>query len=380
VFRGRMAVLGMAVVLGAAIAPSQAAAPVLGPLLRVTTPESSLCAYESEPETVATAVGTWVAYNDDSGCPLVASTPHFTTVQLLRGGHLPSVPIRLPALTGKDYYSGDPDLAPDVTGDGVLLTTLTFKAETPVSNNIGGLQVDVVRISADGKATLLPSPTVDQSDDKEFLATDRKRGIVYVAWDDTGRGTVTVRALRGNRWAAPVDLSTVGAYPDVAIGPTGQVAVAYETTTGVQLRISDDGGRHFRPEVTVFTGSGPGRADPSCPLRPTIGNRQRALRSPMWRTTGAAGCTSWLPSPVRACPLCWVSPARRGCSLAVKEPFSTARAPTAAPSVLAGWSRHQTVGCSGTRRSQRPRRAVSPCRSCRPRTAPSRRTTRGWSC
>lgn len=258
--------------------PSRAATPVLGPLLRVTTPESTLCPAESEPEVTVTRAGTWVAYNDDGGCPLVSTKPSFTTLQLVRGGR--ATRVSLPPLPSPDYLSGDPDLAPDVTGDGVLLSTLRFRSDLPVGSNVGGLEVEVYRVSADGRASALPPATVSGSDDKEFLATDRASGTVYLAWDDVALGQVLLRAYRAGRWGPPVVLSSGGADPDVAVGPHGEVAVAYETEQGVAVRVSHDHGRTFSAPVEALTGSGPGRADPSCPLRPTIGNRQRAIKSP----------------------------------------------------------------------------------------------------
>jgi hypothetical protein len=46
------------------------------------------------------------------------------------------------------------------------------------------------------------------------------------------------------------------------------------------VRVSRDGGADFDDPVRVLVGEGPGRTDPSCPLRPTIAQRQRATKSP----------------------------------------------------------------------------------------------------
>jgi hypothetical protein len=43
------------------------------------------------------------------------------------------------------------------------------------------------------------------------------------------------------------------------------------------VRISHDGGDHFGKAITALKGQEPGFTDPSCPLRPTVGIRQRAM-------------------------------------------------------------------------------------------------------
>jgi hypothetical protein len=274
----RLAMAGsLALAAGLATAGTAAPAPDvrLGPLLRVQTPGDTIaCPFESEPEIARTSAGTWVAYNDDTGCPLVASQLRLTGVQLLsRDGKRRY--FQLPkAWTDFGYYAGDPDLAPDPSGNGgVLLSSLVSTGE-----------VRVVQISPDGRTRLLPSPSVSKADDKEFLATDsgrrsRFRGSTYLVWDDIGSGRITFRAFDGRRWREAVKLGDVTSQPDVAVAPNGDVAVAYATEAGVAARISYDGGRTFSAPQTVLRGAGPGRNDPSCPLRPTIAQRQRATKS-----------------------------------------------------------------------------------------------------
>jgi hypothetical protein len=65
--------------------------------------------------------------------------------------------------------------------------------------------------------------------------------------------------------------------PDVAVGPAGVVAVAMQGPGGATVRISHDGGRHFGKKIVAIPGGSPGRVDPACPLRPTVGVRQRAM-------------------------------------------------------------------------------------------------------
>src|SRR4051812_18599848 len=183
--------LALAATLATTLATAGTAAPApdvqLGPLLRVQTPGGTqlACPYESEPEIARTSAGTWVAYNDDSGCPLVATQLRLTGVQLLSPNGKRRY-IELPkAWRDSGYYSGDPDLAPDPSGNGgVLLTSLLSTG-----------QLGVVQISPDGRTKLLPNPSVGTFDDKEFLATDagrhsRFRGRTYLVWDDIANSKI----------------------------------------------------------------------------------------------------------------------------------------------------------------------------------------------
>lgn len=266
-------------------APAPAGTVRLGPLLRVQTPGGSPinCPFESEPEIAHTRAGTWVGYNDDTGCPWLGITGvtqlRLTGVTFIPADGSPRRYVDLPLDERVRYYSGDPDLAPDPRGDGVLLASLVG---TP-----RGTQLAVVRIPAKGAATLLPSPSLGDfpSDDKEYLATDigdrsRFRGRTYLAWDDFASRKITLRAFDGRRWLPAVTLASVAGQPDVAVAPNGDVAVAYSTATGVSVQVSRDGGQSFAIKTTALKGKGPGRDDPSCPLRPTIAQRQRANKSP----------------------------------------------------------------------------------------------------
>lgn len=268
----------------ALLPPAGAAGPVaFGPIVRVTTPGASNCPVEGEPDVVVTKAGTWVGYNDDHDClyPVVSELTRLTTVQLLpAGGGKPKV-VPLKPLKAGDYLSGDPALAPDPKGDGVYLATLYAHAS-------GGVTIEMFRISPSLTVRHVPSPAVhapaQSSDDKEFIASDtnprsRYRGRVYLAWDDFAQLGVVFRAFTGSGWTPPVRLATEPGKPDVAVAPNGDVAIAYETSTGVVARVSRDGGRSFGRSVVAITGGEPGRADPSCPLRPTVGTRQRATKA-----------------------------------------------------------------------------------------------------
>ncbi|MDX6196936.1 MAG: hypothetical protein QOJ79_87 [Actinomycetota bacterium] len=303
--RGRLAaVAALAVVAGFAssglAAPTPAGSVRLGPLLRVQTPGGTpvSCPFESEPEIAHTAAGTWVAYNDDSGCPLIASQLRLTGLQLLPANGGPRRYINLPqAWKSFGYYSGDPDLTPDPQSkSGVLLASLI--------ENDQGLQVGVVRVSPSGRASLLPSPSLSTSDDKEFIAGDlgphsKYRGRSYLAWDDVAHGTIVVRAFDGHQWLPAATVDQGSGYPDVSVAPNGDVAVAYVSAVGVTVRTSLDGGRTFGDKVSPLRGNGPGRDDPSCPLRPTIAQRQRAMKGPhvAWDSRGRLHVIASLSTP-----------------------------------------------------------------------------------
>ena len=266
----------------AAVAPSSAAAPSslsLGPIVRITTPGTSLCPAEGEPETTHTRLGTWVAYNDDHQCPWLPTMTRIEEVQLVPAQGKPTfIPLDAPA---GQLVSGDPDLAPAPDG-GVYVSTLWSGAP-----HEGALSLRILHIDNALHVHALPTPSFhkdDNSDDKEFIAVDAMpgspyRGRLYVVWDDFMLGKSVLRAWTGTRWAKPVVLEKAIGAPDVAVGPDGTVAVAMKRpdSNGADVRISHDGGAHFGKPITAFEGGEPGYVDPSCPLRPTVGVRQRAM-------------------------------------------------------------------------------------------------------
>ena len=252
----------------------------LGQMVRVTTPGTSLCPAEGEPETTVTAKGTWVAYNDDHQCPL---TPGFNRIEEVQLIPPQGKPVFIPLMAGTgEVISGDPDLAPAGDG-GVYLSSLWQDAN-------GTLGLKILRISPSLKVTQLPTPSLhgtNTSDDKEFIAVDqtpgsRWRGHLYVVWVDIDTSATTFRAWNGKSWepAVVIDKDSVAGDPDVAVGPGGTIAVAFDGDQGAIVRLSHDGGATFGPRITALAGAAPGRIDASCPLRPTVGVRQRAMMGP----------------------------------------------------------------------------------------------------
>ena len=282
--RGR--VLGCSVALAAGIgalaAPFGAASGpplTLGATVRVTTPGTSLCPAEGEPETTVTRLGTWVAYNDDHQCPLTPGFNRVEEVQLIDGqGKLKFIPLTAPS---GQVISGDPDLSPAADG-GVYLAALW--------QDNGALGLKILKIDPRLHVTALPTPSFhgnNNSDDKEFIAVDLHKdspyfGHVYIVWDDFIVGGTVMRAWDGHAWSKPVILGkyNVTGTPDVAVGPHGLVAATLASDNGAVVRFSTDGGQSVGNPLTVISGQQPGRTDPSCPLRPTVGVRQRALMGP----------------------------------------------------------------------------------------------------
>ncbi|MDQ1705765.1 MAG: hypothetical protein QOF18_2131 [Frankiaceae bacterium] len=271
-----------AVALVAAMAPSGTAgttALALGSIVRITTPGTSLCPAEGEPEVTHTRLGTWVAYNDDHQCPWLPTLTRIEEVQLVPAQGRPKF-IPLDAPQGQ-VVSGDPDLSPAPDG-GVYVATLWSGAA-----HEGALSLRVLHVDRQLHVHELPTPSFhgdNNSDDKEFIAVDSGPGSpfagrLYVVWDDFYAGTTAFRAWDGKHWLRPVELQKGAGAPDVAVGPGGIVAATMESTTGsgAIVRVSHNGGRSFGPPITAIQGHEPGSADLSCPLRPTVGVRQRAM-------------------------------------------------------------------------------------------------------
>ena len=295
-------VLAVALV-AAALLPAAghaAPAPRLGPIVRVTTPGTAACHAEGETAVAITAAGTWVGYNDLGLCqaPNYVLGQRVTGLQLLPTGGGPAKLIELSPLETRAGYWGDPALAPDVDGRGVVLATLAGTSDPEVGVNSGSsatIRLEVLRVSGTGVATRLPAVSGPKpSDDKEAVAVDRgprspRRGWVYLVWDDVDASEVILRAFDGRRWLPRVVVEPApGGRPDVAVSPTGAVAVAYETGGGVQVRVAMDPRKPLAPAVPAITGADPGHVDPSCPLINAVGVRQRVIRSPRlaWGTDG----------------------------------------------------------------------------------------------
>ena len=266
------------------VAATSARAVTLGPVIRITTPGESTCPVEGEPDVLRTSAGIWVGYNDDHECVFryyLGQMRRLTSVQLIpAGGGAPRYVDKLLPTESGALLAGDPALAADPRMGGVYLATLYI-------NTGGDVTIEVFRITPSMAVSRLPSPRVHpegrSSDDKEFLASDTNRrsrwfGRVYLAWDDFSVLKLVFRAWDGKRWLKPVTLGDIGK-ADVAVAPNGDVAVAYEVPNGVATRISKDGGRTFGDPVVAIGGADPGRQDPTCPLRPTVGQRQRATKA-----------------------------------------------------------------------------------------------------
>jgi hypothetical protein len=284
--RKALAATALAAAVGTAFAPSghAGATPLaLGHIVRITTPGVSLCPAEGEPETTATRMGTWVAYNDDHQCPWLPTLTRIEEVQLVpaQGGPPKFIPLDGPK---GQVVSGDPDLAPAPDG-GVYVATLW------TAPNEGALSLRILHVDRHLHVSELPTPSFhgsNNSDDKEFIAVDTRPGSpyagrLYVVWDDfAAAGSTVLRAWDGKRWLKPVVLQPGTGAPDVAVGPGGAVAVAMEDGNGggALVRVSHNGGRTFGNAVLAIKGGEPGSLDPSCPLRPTVGVRQRAMMGP----------------------------------------------------------------------------------------------------
>lgn len=102
--------------------------------------------------------------------------------------------------------------------------------------------------------------------DKDWLAVDRANGNVYVAWTDftasNGDAIYFARSTNGGasfsapQPLSPVDGSTVVQGSSIAVGPQGQVYVAWEDghdTEHIAVRKSTSGGVSFGPTVTAAT-------------------------------------------------------------------------------------------------------------------------------
>ena len=266
----------------------------LGPIVRVTTPGTAGCHTESEPALAITSAGTWVGYNDLGLCQAAdaALGNHITFVQLLpaAGGSARVVP--LPPLELGWGYVGDPALAADADGRGVVLTSLAANSTPQVgttSVSSVSLRLEVLRISAAGAVQRLPAASGPTPfDDKEAVAVDRS-GRIYVTWDESSTNQVSLRVFDGRRWLPTRQVYPFpGGRPDVAVSAAGRVAVAYETGDGVEVRAAGSHDKALGRSVLAIPGADPGHVDSTCPLINAVGVRQRVIRSPRmaWDTRG----------------------------------------------------------------------------------------------
>ena len=97
-----------------------------------------------------------------------------------------------------------------------------------VTNDMGANFTNLGPVDTQTTMTALDQPTVVAGENS-----------VWVTWrDDSGGIAVRGRAVTGpltfGAWGAEQDVSNVGNFGDIAIGPTGQVMVVYQTPTGNQ--------------------------------------------------------------------------------------------------------------------------------------------------
>lgn len=291
---GVWAAVGLTAVLVSVGSTSVAgSAPALGPIIRVQTPGTAGCHSESETAAAVTAAGTWVAYNDLGICQAAdqITGAHFTMLQLLPAGGGPAKVIALPGSENRDGYFGDPALSPDVDGRGVVLASLAGSdtpqaAPTEYGASSATIWVDVLRVSASGVARRITPPRpVYSFTDKEAITVDRgarspRRGWIYLVWDDAPTNQIVLQAFDGHRWGPRVTIAEGAGRPDVAVGPSGQLAVAYETSEGVAVRVARDPRRALGAARIAIRGTDPGHVDPACPLINSVGLRQRVIKSP----------------------------------------------------------------------------------------------------
>ena len=188
------------------------------------------------------------------------------------------VPLRNQMPTTADGYTWDfnsnPVVAIDRQGN-VYVSSLYFNG----SNHANGIYVSVGRLTCSNlgitAATTFPvaanlEPTSLVEDDKDWLAVDnssnpRTNGSVYVSWTRFSGGTnmilISRSVDRGRTWSAPLQVNNTwqnGAVQgsQVAVGPSGEVYVAYEgffegNKRQHYLTKSTDGGNTFTPAQPI---------------------------------------------------------------------------------------------------------------------------------
>ena len=140
---------------------------------------------------------------------------------------------------GRPAACCDPTLAWDNFGNlyvGYLFRTgtngLTRSIELYVTTNLGANFTNLGPVDSHpaDSGTSLDQPTV-------VAVAGPGAGAVWVTWrDDSGgiaaRGRPVTGALTFGAWGAEQDISATGNFGDIAIGPSGEVMVTYQTPTG----------------------------------------------------------------------------------------------------------------------------------------------------
>ena len=139
-----------------------------------------------------------------------------------------------PAGDGRPAACCDPTLSWDDHGNlfvGYLQRT-PRTIELFVTNDLGATFTNLGPVDT-GAASSLDQPTVVAGENS-----------VWVTWRDdsngiAARGRSVTGPLTFGAWGAEQDVSTVGNFGDIAIGPTGEVMVTYQNPTGEQGPAND---------------------------------------------------------------------------------------------------------------------------------------------
>lgn len=130
---------------------------------------------------------------------------------------------------GRPVACCDPTLAWDDFGNlylGYLQRTATRSIELFVTTDLGTTFTNLGPVDTQTNTTNLDQPTVVAAE-----------GALWVTWrDDSGGISARGRSVTGlgafGAWNAEQDISNVGNFGDIAIGPDGEVMVVYQTPTG----------------------------------------------------------------------------------------------------------------------------------------------------
>lgn len=163
-----------------------------------------------------------------------------------------------------DQLLGDPSLAVDAKGN-VYYAQLYARpgVALAVAVSRGRFMNDVLVFE---KASVAALPTGRGQLDKEWIAVDKRTGMLYVSYtnflESGGNQIEIVRSSdQGQTWTAPFVLSDVaaesvqGSRP--AVGPNGELYVVYTVTDltnftdHMRILRSDDHGRSFGPRVNI---------------------------------------------------------------------------------------------------------------------------------
>lgn len=157
-------------------------------------------------------------------------------------------------------WDSDPGLTVDADGNFFAIILSFFSTSEPNG-------YFVFESTDKGISWSAPRTVIDQVpnvfEDKEFIACDRTssphRGNLYVTWarfvNFYSPAVYFTRSTdRGFNWSAPFEISDVSGnlqFPVPAVGPAGQVYVAWVTANAIKFDRSTNGGVSFGTDVTV---------------------------------------------------------------------------------------------------------------------------------